>query len=113
MSLFKKSTCRRKNVPLPPRDEIIEIMCGKGLNFTDEVAEVIYCKDKTKRYVILKDGNCFTYCYEVLEFYDEEEYAYSGGLPACWRPSGGGGFYDGLDTAMKEIKSEADYKSYF
>ena len=95
------------------REEIIELMYGKSLNYVDEVVDVIYSKDKTKRYVILKDGNCFTYTYEVLEFYDEEEYKYVGGLPAYWYPSGGGGIYDSIETVMKELKADPNYKSCF
>ncbi|MBR5453275.1 MAG: hypothetical protein IKV54_04270 [Clostridia bacterium] len=49
--------------PLPPFDEAVKIMYGKQLDsFADEVVRAIYSKDKTMRFVLLKNGKrLYTY----------------------------------------------------
>ncbi len=117
MSLFKKLSKRRKIVPLPPWEEIVEMMYGKNNSYNHcEVVDVIYSLDKTKRYVIVKSEEGFIKCfYEVLKLYDDDtETMYEGELPACWWNGGGNGsIYDSKEAAMREMKAEPNYKNYF
>ena len=98
-------------------EEIASIMYDKQLDYTFEVVKTIYSKDKTKRYVLLKanDGT-IRYQYEKLVPYDAEELQYlkPDSLPAYWSlVSDTNHIFDSIDTAIKEIQSDPEYKTYF
>lgn len=108
------------------KGELADIMYGKQIAFVPEikVVDVIYSTDKLKRFIVTKNHkHLYSYCYEVVELLDEEEYNYVrmcyGGsadiLPANWLPrdSGGASFYDNLETVMNEIYSSYEYNKYF
>ncbi len=98
------------------------MMYDKGLStFCDEIAEVIYNRDRTKRFVVLKSINgYYKYAYEELYAFDEEEWMYIGrqpdALPAMWmEPNSwqGTSLYFNYDETLKEIRVTPEYKTYF
>ena len=75
--LFKKKPV----LEIPPRpswETVVEMMYDKHLDaFSDEVVKVIYSKDHSMRYVVLKDEKgFFTYQLEAIYQYDEDEWKY-------------------------------------
>ena len=65
--------------PMPPFEEIVELLYDKELCFPDEitVARVIYSKDKSKRFTILKNGKgLYINRYEEIWTYFEEEWVH-------------------------------------
>lgn len=127
MGLFKKLFCKKQKEekvikPMPPWEEIVEIMYGKNIDcFIDEVVDVFYSEDRTKRFIILKrqDG-LYSYTYETIYQFDEEEWVYvyenEKTLPAMWQtPTGEGNssLFDNKEHVLKEINSSAYYKTYF
>ena len=89
--LFKKKPV----VEIPPRpswETVVKMMYDKHLDaFSDEVVKVIYSKDRSMRYVVLKDEKeFFTYQLEAIYQYDEDEWKYicshDNVLPAMWEP---------------------------
>lgn len=120
-SLFQKK--RRPEIPpIPSWEEIVVMMHDKQLNvFLDEVVQVIYSKDKTMRYVVLKNKNgFFTFQLQTLYQFDEDEwrYIYSNDhtLPAMWEPFHGSAcksIFANADGLLKEMQTEPEYKRYF
>ena len=119
--LFKKKPV----VEIPPRpswETVVEMMYDKHLDaFSDEVVKVIYSKDRSMRYVVLKDKKgFFTYQLEAIYQYDEDEWKYiclhDNALPAMWEPFrgiAGKSFFENIDELLKELNAEPEYKSYF
>ncbi|MBE6985379.1 MAG: hypothetical protein E7434_07230 [Ruminococcaceae bacterium] len=113
----------KKDIPLMPQWEaIVEMMRDKYLEaFTDEVVEVIYSKDCSLRYVILKDEKgLFTYQLEAIYQFDEDEWKYicfhNDALPATWVPFGGivgKSVFENINEWLKELRAEPEYKQYF
>ena len=108
--------------PMPSWEAIIEMMHDKCLDaFSDEVTDVIYSKDRSMRYVILKgDSGLLTYQLEAIYQFDEDEWKYicshDNALPAAWEPyraMHGNSFFDSMENLLKEIKNEIEYKKYF
>ena len=58
----------KETPPMPEWDTIVDMMYDVGLGgFIDEVTNVIYSKDRSKRYVVLKGENgLFTYRLEAI-----------------------------------------------
>ncbi len=107
---------------MPSWDTIVEMMYDKHLdNFADEVVNVIYSKDHSMRYVILKDNNNhLTYKLEAIYQFDEDEWKYicahDNALPAMWEPFRGivgKSVFESIEELQKEMKSEPEYKQYF
>lgn len=125
MNPLKKILLRDKpkeTPPMPPWDTIVDMMYDKCLdNFIDEVIMVIYSKDRSMRYVVLKGENgLFTYRLEAICQYDEDEWKYisshESALPAMWKPLCGAdtkSVFENTDELLKEIKSEPEYRRYF
>ena len=119
--LFKKKPV----VEIPPRpswETVVEMMYDKHLDeFSDEVVKVIYSKDSSMRFVVLKNKKgFFTYQLESIYQYDEDEWKYIGSqdnaLPAMWEPFRGivgKSVFESIDELLKELKAEPEYKSYF
>ena len=119
-SVFKKKVAQIP--PMPSWESVVEIMYDKQLDsFLDEVVKVIYSKDKTKRYVILKSKKGFlTYGLEVLYAFDEDEWQFIGrekdALPGYWDPSSGRGVksvFEREEELLRELVCEPEYKCYF
>ena len=76
--------------PMPSWDKIVELLYDKNLDsFCDEVINVIYSKDNSMRYVVLKkDQGIFTYNLESIYQFDEDEWQYvcsnDNALPGMW-----------------------------
>ena len=113
----------RKEKPVVPKmpewNEIVEMLYDKSLNgFNDEVVKVIYSKDKSKRYIVLKsDKGFFTYRLEKIYQLDEEEWSYRSSFdltPAFWQDvdNGSKSIFTSLDDALKELEQEAEYKFF-
>ena len=89
--LFKKKVVV-EIPPMPSWETVVEMMYDKHLDaFSDEVVKVIYSKDRSMRYVVLKDEkDFFTYQLEAIYQYDEDEWkyicSYDNSLPAMWGP---------------------------
>ena len=126
MSIFSSFFKRKQPqiaTPIPPWEEIVEHMQGKGLSgFSDSVATVIYSKDRSKRIIILQSENgYFKTIYEEIRVFDEDEWVYfcndPGAYPAWWEPTASSintkSFYASETDALKEIMSSFEYKAYF
>ena len=119
--LFKKKL-KEEILPMPSWETVVEMMYDKHLDaFSDEIAKVIYSKDRSMRYVVLKDEKgFFTYQLEAIYQYDEDEWkyicSYDNSLPAMWEPFRGivgKSFFENMDELLKELNAEPEYKSYF
>ena len=119
--LFKKKS-KEETPTMPSWETVVEMMYDKHLDaFSDEVVKVIYSKDRSMRYVVLKDEkDFFTYQLEAIYQYDEDEWNYicvrDNALPAMWAPfSGivGKSIFENIDELLKEIKTEPEYKQHF
>ena len=118
---FKKKL-KEEIPPMPSWETVVEMMYDKHLDaFSDEIAKVIYSKDRSMRYVVLKDEKgFFTYRLETIYQYDEDEWkyicSYNNSLPAMWEPFRGivgKSFFENMDELLKELSAEPEYKSYF
>ena len=60
--------------PMPSWDKIVELLYDKNWDsFCDEVINVLYSKDNSMRYVVLKDEkDIFTYQLEAIYQFDED-----------------------------------------
>ena len=122
--LFKKNR-QFKIEPVPPMpswDTIVELLYDKNLDsFCDEVINVLYSKDNSMRYVVLKDEkDIFTYQLEAIYQFDEDEWKYicsnDEALPAMWEPYlgiCGISLFANEEDLMKDLKSQPEYKQYF
>lgn len=108
--------------PMPSWETVVAIMYDKYLDaFADEVVDVVYSKDKSMRYVILKDENdFFTFQLEAIYQFDEEEWKYirsnDTALPAIWEPFRGvigKSIFENIEELFKEMEEEPEYKRYF
>ena len=119
-NLFRKFRKEKRVVSkMPEWNEIVEMLYDKSLNgFDDEVVRVIYSKDKSKRYIVLKsDKGFFTYRLEKIYQINEEEWSYRSSFdltPAFWQDvdNGGKSMFTSLEDALKELEQEAEYKIY-
>lgn len=120
-NLFKK---KPKTVipPMPSWETVIELMYDKHLDaFSDEVVEVIYSKDRSMRYIVLKENNgLLTYQLEAIYQFDEDEWRYicsnDNAIPAMWEPFRGivgKSFFESMEDLRKEIENEPEFKQYF
>lgn len=119
--LFKRKL-KASISPMPSWETVIEMMYDKHLDaFSDEVVKVIYSKDCSMRYVVLKDEKgFFTYQLEAIYQFDEDEWKYicshDNALPAMWEPFRGivgKSVFEKIDELLQELKAEPEYKSYF
>ena len=108
--------------PMPSWDTIVELLYDKYLDsFCDEVINVLYSKDNSMRYVVLKDEkDIFTYQLEAIYQFDEDEWKYicsnDDALPAMWEPYlgiYGSSLFANEEDLMKDLKSQPEYKQYF
>lgn len=125
MSILRKLFHKKSNPDIPQTPEwktIVEMMCDQNLDgYAQEVVQVIYSKDRTKRYVILKDEKgFFTYQLEAIYPYDRFEWQYVSShkdvLPAMWEPfrgSSGKSIFESTEELIKEMREEPEYKQYF
>lgn len=120
--IFKKRKQKKPPKPIPSWKTVIEIMHNKHLDtFADEVVKVIYSKDNSMRYVILKNKKgFFTYQLEAIYQFDKEEWKYISSqdntLSAMWEPFRGivgKSIFDNIEELLKEMKAEPEYKQYF
>ena len=119
--LFKKKPVVEMP-PRPPWETVVEMLQDKHLDaFSDEVVKVIYSKDRSMRYVVLKnEKGFFTYQLEAIYQYDEDEwkyiYSYDNALPAMWEPfrgTVGKSVFENIGELLNELKAEPEYKQYF
>ena len=122
-----KSIFKKKKVdiaPMPPYDEIVKSLYDKELNYLDsiKIGQVLYSKDKSKRFVVLKSNKgFFKYTYEEVCVYDELDwtsyYAYIENIqPGWWEPKDRSFAYSFFGTeqeAFEALKRETEYKQFF
>lgn len=126
MGIFKKllgSRGKKKKAVAPRRriptwDEVVESMYGKALAYADEVVDVIYSADKSRRYVVLKsDVGYFTYISEHVCALDEDELNYfpDDSELGYWLPENDGAkhIFDTYERAKSELQREPEYIRYF
>ena len=108
--------------PMPSWDTIVELLYDKNLDsFCDEVINVLYSKDNSMRYVVLKDEkDIFTYQLEAIYQFDEDEWKYicsnDDALPAMWESylgNVGSSLFANEEYLMNDLKSQSEYKQYF
>ena len=110
--------------PMPPYDEIVKSLYDKELNYPDsiKICQVIYSKDKSKRFVVLKSNKgFFKYTYEEVCVFDEldwtSHYAYIENIkPGWWEPKDRSFAYSFFATeqeAFEALKRETEYKQFF
>lgn len=116
---------KKKQQPIPPIptiEEIAEELYNKSLSFKDyEAIKVIYNKDKTKRFILLKSSNNFyKYTYEEIYVYDIDEWNLCcntpDSYPATWIPKDrkfGYSFFGTEQEAYTSMKQESEYLQYF
>lgn len=119
MSIFSKLFSKGSKCDVPPMpawETIVEMMYEQDLDgYTDELVQVIYSKDRSKRYVILKnEKGFFTYQLEVINQYDPQEWQYvdadKNPLPAIWEPIHGVGksIYENKEQLLATINAELE-----
>ncbi len=126
MNLLSFLSKEKKKIPAPPPlpswSEAVSVMYNKQLNcFGDELVDVLYTPDKTKRFVLLKsDKGYFRFVYEELHPFTEEEWMYvsrgKNPVPAIWEPPAGwqgSSLFGTLEDTWKELKLSPEYKQYF
>ncbi len=108
--------------PMPSWEEIIEKMYDRQLDsYADEVVKVIYSKDRSMRYVVLKvKRDLLIYQLEAIYKFDREEWEnfrlYDNALPAMWEPLEGNtsiSFFESMDELLVGMKEEPEYKQRF
>ncbi len=104
--------------PMPSREKIVELMYDRELDaFSDEVVQVIYSKDHSMRYVILKnEAGAFTYQLETVTAYDETQWQYAScqALPGFWEPvTCGKSLFENKEALLREITAEPAYRQHF
>lgn len=119
--IFRKKT--KPNVPpMPAWETIVEMMYDRHLEeYADELVQVIYSKDRSKRYLILKDDKgFFTYQLETIYQYDPDDWPYLASnkdvLPAMWEPFPGitgRSIFENTEELLKEMSAEPEYQRYF
>lgn len=119
---FFKSEKENECSPIPLIEEIVDVLYDKNLSFSDyEVIKVIYSRDKTKRFILLKSIKGFyKYTYEEICVLDEEEWVmccnFPNAYPAHWEPkdkSYGYSFFGTENEAFLSMKQEYEYIQYF
>ncbi len=120
--IFKPKKIDKEILEKPDWETVVEMMYDKQLDcFDDEVIRVIYSKDKSKRYLILKKENgILTYLLEYVYQFDDEEWNYisnqENALPAMWEPyhtNWGVSHFEKEEELMKELIHEPEYKQFF
>ena len=109
--------------PMSPMEEIVEIMYDKQLNYIEgiEVVNVVYSKDKSKRFVIIRnDKGFYKFEYQEICLFDEQEWNYichsEDALPAYWSAIdnlNSYSFYGSEDDAIKVLLQDVKYRQYF
>lgn len=124
MGFIKRLFQKTKSAPLALLHRVEE-MYNHGLDAFDcEVVDVIYCDDKTRRYVFLEDENNFyTYQAEEIKQFDEEtddwKYIFDKTKHyhmAWFAPdelASGKSLFSSYEEALKQAKSEWYFKQYF
>jgi hypothetical protein len=121
VKLFKKKQ-KTAITPMPCWEAVIELLYDKHLDaFSDKVVEVIYSKDRSMRYVVLKENNgLLTYQLEAIYQFDEDDWRYicsnDNALPAMWEPFRGivgKSFFESMEELREEIENEPEFKQYF
>lgn len=123
MGIFKRlfGSKKKKVAPrprVPTWDEVVESLYGKDLSYADEVVEVIYSTDRSRRYVVLRsDIGYYTYISEQVRAFDEDELNYfpDSGELGYWLPEYDGSkhIFDTYEHAKAELRQEPDYKRFF
>ncbi len=122
-NLFKRKK-RIDPIPMPPYDEIVKSLYGRQLVYSDElkICKVIYNKDNSKRFVVLKSNKgFFKYTYEEICVFNELDwtsyYCYIENIEPGWWESKDSSFAYSFFGTEKEaviaMKTEPIYKRYF
>ena len=120
--LVNGKKCESQSIEKPDWETVVEMMYDKQLDsFLDEVVRVIYSKDKSKRYIILKkESGILTYLLETIYQFDDDEWNYisnqENAMPAMWEryyKEWAFSNFEREEELMKELVHEPEYKQYF
>ena len=111
-------------IQMPPYNEIVKSLYDQELTYSEEVTvcRVIYSKDKSKRFVILKsDKGFYKYTYEEVCVFDELDWTshfchLDNVKPGWWEPKDRSFAYSFFGTegeALGALKLESEYKQFF
>lgn len=120
-SLFgKKKKIDAPLPPIPPFEEMVEYLYDKKLPVEKgEIIKVIYSKDRSKRFIVLKSNKGFyKYICEEICIYDMLDWEYfafvNNAYPAWWETVlEEKSFFGTVEEAMYALILEAEYKNYF
>ena len=125
MNIFRKlfrSNAKHDVPAIPEWETVVEMMYDQHLDaYTDKVIQVIYSKDRSKRYVIFKnDNDLLTYQLEAIYQYDPHEWQYiasnQDALPAMWEPfrgMTGKSVFENEEELLTQMRTEPEYQQYF
>ena len=121
MSIFKKNKQKKEAPPIQSWESIVDALYDEGLDaFCNEVIRVIYSKDRSMMYVILKDEkNLLTYELEAIYQFDNDEWQYlcsHRAIPAMWEPYRGvlgSSVFARVEDLLRELMAEPEYKKFF
>ena len=107
---------------MPSWDAIVQMLYDQQLDsYVQKVIQVIYSKDRSKRYVICKnDNDLLTYQLEAIYQYDPHEWQYiasnQDALPAMWEPfhgMTGKSVFENEEELLMQMRAEPEYQQYF
>lgn len=124
MNIFNLLFRKKNNRDIPPMlswEFIVKKMRDRDLDaFACEVVDIIYSKDCSMRYVILKEENgLFSYQLEAIYQYHEDEWQYicsNDNTLAMWEPFRGilgSPSFESINELFLNLKAEPEYKQYF
>ncbi len=126
MKLFEQLFHKKENQsppPLPSWEEVVEGLYDKNLDsFPHDVIEVLYSRDRSERYVILKSkAGFYTYLFQRISTWDKDEWvnlsSHENIAPGWWEEpllrDNQKSFLGSLEELKAELYAEVDYQQHF
>ena len=126
MKLFDQIFLKNENQtppPLPSWEEVVEALYDKDLDsFPHDVIEVLYSRDRSERYVILKSkAGFYTYLFQRLCTWDKDDwenlFSHKNIAPGWWEEpllrDNQKSFMGSLEELKAELFAEVDYQQHF
>ena len=126
MKLFEQLFHKKENQsppPLPLWEEVGEELYDKDLDsFPHDVIEVLYSRDRSERYVLLKSqAGFFTYLFQRICTWDKDEWAnlssHENIAPGWWEEplhrDTQKSYFGSLEELKAELYAEVDYQQHF
>ena len=126
MKLFDQIFLKNENQtppPLPSWEEVVEALYDKDLDsFPHDVIEVLYSRDRSERYVILKSkAGFYTYLFQRLCTWDKDDWenlsSHENVAPGWWEEplhrDTQKSYFGSLEELKAELYAEVDYQQHF